>query len=317
MRLDMNKMKKKLQIDKEFKALIQPLPATEYEQLEKNIISDGCRNPIITWNGVIIDGHNRYDICHRNNIAFETLEKSFECREDVIAWICANQLGRRNIAEETRKFLIGVQYENEKIVAKHRNPKGKNQYTTEREGRRQCSGKEHNHTTAIRIASENNISEGTVQKYASYARAIASIQNMAPDIAKNILAGRYKLSHESVIELSKLTPREFRETSRMIEAAQQTSRGYIVKPTRTYAVMSQPSPEKHSIKDLPAFDPDAELTGITLTVPSWVSSMERICNVVDFSIVSDSAKKKMIEALDLLQEKTIYMKRVLREAHND
>ena len=137
----MNKMKKKLQIDKEFKALIQPLPATEYEQLEKNIISDGCRNPIITWNGVIIDGHNRYDICHRNNIAFETLEKSFECREDVIAWICANQLGRRNIAEETRKFLIGVQYENEKIVAKHRNPKGKNQYTTEREGRRQCSGK--------------------------------------------------------------------------------------------------------------------------------------------------------------------------------
>ena len=57
-----------LKIDREFKNLIRPLCKREYLQLEQNLIAYGCIDPIITWNGYIIDGHNRYDICHRHNI---------------------------------------------------------------------------------------------------------------------------------------------------------------------------------------------------------------------------------------------------------
>ena len=60
-----------LQIDPEFKRLIKPLQTKENLQLENNIIMDGCRDAIITWNGIIIDGHNRYEICKRRNIPFE------------------------------------------------------------------------------------------------------------------------------------------------------------------------------------------------------------------------------------------------------
>ena len=53
---------------------------------------------------------------------FSVEEMEFECKEEVIAWICANQLGRRNLTEETRKYLIGIQYESEKIVNSKKMP---------------------------------------------------------------------------------------------------------------------------------------------------------------------------------------------------
>lgn len=105
-----------LKIEPKFKNLIRPLQRKEYLQLEQNILSDGCRDPIITWNGVIVDGHNRYEICMRYQIPFAVLEMDFSCEAEAIAWICANQLGRRNISEETRKYLIGKQFEAEKLA---------------------------------------------------------------------------------------------------------------------------------------------------------------------------------------------------------
>ena len=117
----------KLKINMEFKHLIRPLKEQEYLQLEANIISDGCRDAIITWKGYIVDGHNRYKICTDHNIPFAVMEMDFECKEAAIAWICANQLGRRNITPETRKFLIGMQYESEKIVSSIKNRRGNNQ----------------------------------------------------------------------------------------------------------------------------------------------------------------------------------------------
>ena len=117
-----------LKIKKEFKNLIRPLHRQEFLQLEENILRDGCLQPIVTWNGFIVDGHNRYEICTKHNIRFKVLEMDFESDEDAIVWICANQLGRRNISDETRKFLIGMQYESEKIINQRKNPLGLNQY---------------------------------------------------------------------------------------------------------------------------------------------------------------------------------------------
>ena len=110
-----------LKIDPEFKDLIRPLRRKEYLQLEENILDEGCRDPIIVWNDYIIDGHNRYSICTKYSIPFNTVSKDFASREEVIVWICKNQLGRRNITEETRKYLIGRQYESEKIIDSKKN----------------------------------------------------------------------------------------------------------------------------------------------------------------------------------------------------
>lgn len=94
-----------INIDNEFKSLIPSLTIEEYEQLEQNIINEGCRDALVTWNDTIIDGHNRYEICTKNNIPFKTVTKEFENREEVIEWIIRNQFGRRNLPNYERGKL--------------------------------------------------------------------------------------------------------------------------------------------------------------------------------------------------------------------
>ena len=81
-----------LKIDREFESKIPPLTAEEFRQLEENIVTDGVViNPIITWNGIIVDGHNRFHILERHpEIKYTTHEKQFDDRFAVIAWICRN-----------------------------------------------------------------------------------------------------------------------------------------------------------------------------------------------------------------------------------
>lgn len=316
----------KLKILPEFKNLIRPLKKKEYLQLEANILSDGCRDPIVVWKRYIIDGHNRYEICMRHGIPFEILEMEFACKEAVLAWICANQLGRRNITEETRKFLIGMQYETEKIAVTKRNAAGLNQYNLP-EGDTSYSVDDDDeqeffrplpsgHLTAQKIAEENHISQGTVQKYAMYTRALEEIGKVCPTIVPKILAGMYKISHKNLLELSRMEPSEMRKVVRKIEVAQQPFVQYNktrreIQPAS--AVGSAPIKPKPSVKDMPAYDPDAEITGLTLTIPSWSSSIDRTKNKADLSSISDNARIRLAEALAELQLKIAEMLDAIKE----
>ena len=89
-------------IDKEFKSLIPPLTAEEYAGLEESILQEGCRDALIVWGDTLIDGHNRYEICTKHNIPFETVEMFFPSRDDVKLWMMRNQLSRRNLNDFQR-----------------------------------------------------------------------------------------------------------------------------------------------------------------------------------------------------------------------
>ena len=215
-----------LKIEPQFKNLIRPLQRKEYLQLEQNILSEGCRDPIILWNGVIVDGHNRYEICMRHQIPFAVIEMDFACKAEAIAWICANQLGRRNISEETRKFLIGKQFEAEKLAGAIKNPNGNNQYsayieTVDIDSQGRDKETHSRSKTAERIAKNNHISKGTVEKYAIYARALEALAEKDAGIVPRILSGQYKIAHKNVVELSKLTPQEIRKVEQRIKKTQQ------------------------------------------------------------------------------------------------
>ena len=93
-------------IDQEFKHLIPPLTTEEKTGLETMIVADGCREPLITWGGTLVDGHNRFEICTRLNIPFEAVDKFFDDRDAVVEWIIGNQLGRRNLTIYDRTRLV-------------------------------------------------------------------------------------------------------------------------------------------------------------------------------------------------------------------
>jgi DNA modification methylase len=97
-----------IEINPELKSLIYPLSSEEYELLEKSIIDDGCRDALILWNKTIVDGHNRYEICLKHNILFNTTQKEFENIEYAKEWIIINQFGRRNINDYERAHLANI-----------------------------------------------------------------------------------------------------------------------------------------------------------------------------------------------------------------
>ena len=91
-----------LKIDPEFQSQIPPLTDDEFKQLEENILKEGkLLSPLIVWNKTVQE---------HPEISFSTMPLPFESREEVLAWICKNQLGRRNLTPEQKKFLIGKQY---------------------------------------------------------------------------------------------------------------------------------------------------------------------------------------------------------------
>jgi 16S rRNA G966 N2-methylase RsmD len=92
-------------IDPEFKSLIPPLAPDELAQLEINILADGCRDPLVLWGDILIDGHNRYEICKRHDISFSTRQMEFSDRSHAIEWIICNQFGRRNLPNYERAKL--------------------------------------------------------------------------------------------------------------------------------------------------------------------------------------------------------------------
>lgn len=96
---------KELKTRKLFADLIPPLTIEERGELENSIMDDGCRDAICVWDGVIVDGHNRYEICKRRKRAFRVKEMSFDNDEAAVAWIIRNQFARRNLTAMQRAEL--------------------------------------------------------------------------------------------------------------------------------------------------------------------------------------------------------------------
>ena len=103
-------------VDPEFKALIPPLTAEELQQLEANLLAEGCRNPLVVWgdHDVLLDGHNRFEICLKYNIHFGITELFLPDRNAARRWIINNQLGRRNLTAEQSSYLRGKNCHEEK-----------------------------------------------------------------------------------------------------------------------------------------------------------------------------------------------------------
>lgn len=313
-----------LQIDDRFRTLVPPLSADEYHQLEQNIVKEGCREPICIWNGFIIDGHNRYDICSKNGIPFEIRSIDLYSYEAVVAWICANQLGRRNISEETRKYLIGKRYDAEKIIGVT-NPAGINQYTKKADGFTMCTQPLSNinsEKTAERLSKEYHISRSAVHKYSTYSQALDTLAQKEPEIVPRILSGQLKISQANVVELSTLPKADVQRLSQRLSSDNEYSVRKQVRENKFPGQTTQPPTPSTQIlsgqvKNMPAYDPDAELISLSLTIPSWVSSINRTRSMADLSLVSNNARVKLEMKLINLKDTVEDMLIVIREDNNN
>jgi len=93
-------------VNEELKAYIDPLSADEHEALERSILAEGCRDALVLWGDLLVDGHNRYGICQKHGVPFETVQAAhFQNMDDVHLWMIDQHLGRRSVSDFQRGVL--------------------------------------------------------------------------------------------------------------------------------------------------------------------------------------------------------------------
>ena len=193
-----------LKIDPEFQGKIPPLTFEELNQLEANILRDGrIINPIIVWRGLIVDGHNRYTIAKKHpEIPFTVHEKEFASRYEAIIWICKNQLGRRNLTPEQKKYLIGKQYDAEKAIH------GGDRKSSSAKSSSQNGNLIENPKTCKRIAVENGVSKNTVIRAEEFAKGVDAAEEAVPGTRQKVLSGEVKPTASEIASVARAPPEE-------------------------------------------------------------------------------------------------------------
>lgn len=164
-------------IDAEFKALIHPLEPDEYERLEASILKEGCRDALVVWQGenILVDGHNRYEICTRHNLPYEIVYREFANREDAKNWMDENQLARRNINDHWKVIYANRIRGRIEAKAKENQQRFKgNQHVT---GTLLESTKKQPVNTRKEIAKKSGTSEDKVYK-------VTKIEEKAPEVIR-------------------------------------------------------------------------------------------------------------------------------------
>lgn len=199
-------MKDALQINPKFEQIIPPLSEAEFVQLEENILKLGrITDPIKVWNGVIVDGHHRYKIIQKHpEIPYTTYDMEFESEYEAVAWMCSAQLGRRNITEAHRQYLLGKRYDAERKMH------GGDRRSDKQKSSVQIGPMKSEHATRARIAQETNTNESFIKNCDRFSRGVDAAEEVLPGIKKKILSGEINPTKSEIYSLIKI-PKEKRK----------------------------------------------------------------------------------------------------------
>ena len=196
-------------IDDEFRDLLPELDAITYGMLEENIIQNGCRDSLVLWGDILIDGHNRYKICMEHDIPFNTVRKDFDSREEALIWIISTQVSRRNLLPIQLAHYRGLHYRADKKI------QGTNNQFV------QASEKLHKPTfqgsTAVRLGRQYNVSRDTIIRDAKISEAIEAIGEISPEAKRIILSGKEAVEKKVLEALSSESKEELTRTAEAIE----------------------------------------------------------------------------------------------------
>lgn len=306
-----------LKIDPEFERLHIPVSEKVIKRIEKSIINYGAYKPITVWCGFIIDGHKHYRICKEHGIPFKVQEKYFEKRNEVVEWLCDRSLGRDDLTLEYRKYFIG-----KKFLARYAEANG-----FERDDELDYDSRYLNNKCNIaeELGALYDRSRITIMKYGRYVIAMDAIFEKDPVFAEKILKEELKVPKDSETEISRLSAQELSMILKFIgekgtNKITMTEIKHVLKLNRIQPVVTQKRSIKHvvpEIKNMPKYDPDAEIMSLALTIPSWKSSIERVKDKANFAYTSSKARNKLLKELSVLSETVEILSSYIKEAVNE
>lgn len=186
-------------IDEEFKGLLPALDDKTFELLESNLLENGCRDPLVLWGDILIDGHNRYAICQKNNIPFKTVNKEFASRENALIWIINTQMSRRNLSPLHLIYCRGRHYRAERKL--------KGMYDRSAMDKHNTQNGDYGDLTVSRLAAQYKVSKNTIGRDGKASEGVDAINEVSPDAKRMILAGDAKID-KKVLEKITSMPKE-------------------------------------------------------------------------------------------------------------
>ena len=279
-------------VDPELQSQIAPL-TTEATMLEENIIADGfVREPLTIWGKTIVDGHHRWVILQRNpDIPFTIQAKEFPDKLSAIDWMICNQLGRRNVTDEQRTYLLGKIYDTRKFS---RGGDRRSQSAGVSKGQNDLLKA---NRIAKEIAEEQHVSEATVRRASRYAKGLDAAEAISPGFKQKVLSGELNANISDISDLRNLPESEILDAVQHIENGERPRS--TQKPPKESANRSSPLPERNRIPD--AFEQSAQRSPATSTLPLDIESTvkaHRYCPVDDPRIIPEDNATKGLERIN-------------------
>lgn len=214
-----DEMQVPFRIDPEFENKIPPIGEEEFQQLRENILTAGeVYEPLVVWDGVLVDGHNRWKVIQENPaIKYTVRTMDFPDKWAAFDWMYKNQLGRRNLTDEQRTYTIGKMYEARKNSVGGQVGNVNAQKNESEQRADSFSQKAKQKETAVEIAEEQGINRRTVYKAANYAKGVDALREVSPEAADKVLNGKTAATKAEVSELGKAEPELVKAFARAIE----------------------------------------------------------------------------------------------------
>lgn len=245
---------RELIIDPEFRDKIPPLSADEFSKLEENILADGeVREPLVCWHNTIVDGHHRWKIIQKHpEIPYKVEQKEFANKWAAIAWMCKNQLGRRNLTDEQKSYLRGKQYEAEKmsVGAQEGNTNASKNETDKMST--SFSRREQRDGTAGRIGKEYGVDGRTIRRDADYAGGLDDAEKASPGIRQAVLSGEVKVPKQVIAGIRKLPEDERPAAVEAIKRGELKEAQRLTQPDKPYV----PTPIATPVEPRPPYNLD-------------------------------------------------------------
>ncbi len=305
----------KLKIDPDVAGLYLPLSDREIQRIHQDIRLCIPPAPFPEWHGIALDRLYEYQMYQSCGIPVYSMSYEYASREAMLEDVCKKIIAKLPESSQYRTYLIGKQYLYHKTVY-IKNPDSCSESSINTSLLRKRYGV-NIHPAMISIIEQYKVSSTTIHTYAKYTEAIDYIKEALPGFAYMILADELSVSSKLSAELRACSKQELHKIYDYIinNKVTRLKTEAVLKYHKQAPPPSQSKDSLPKIKQMPKFDPDAEVSILSLTMPSWADQIKRVKDNSNMLHVSAKARKKLLAELEHLENSINEIKLALKEKH--
>ena len=291
--------------DKTFQELDIPLQPVQYRELERRIQKSNPMDLFPVWHGYLLIGFERYNLMQKYHRQHACVEKYFTRRTEAIAWICREQLKRTDLTKPAIYWLLYKLYE--ALLEAENRIKAKEQFQYKQlspSNRSEQSKSQPKENTAVLklVGGEFHYDKLTILNYVRFGRQLDRLEGMFPGIRRRILIGDLDVARIYMDALMQMPPEELKKmisdpNCKKLRPPERITREIL---QHREAKRKRKIHVETAIKKMPAYDPDAELNGLTYTVGAWNKAIKRTRDNADFHSATKQGRENLTRALKAL-----------------